>query len=179
MNEPKTTYVATCRPFVVSENLQRRRELARQAKKRRDPGAFVIVRSLVNDVRSAILDFAPGPDDELAAWFGTADRLACAHPSKALELLAGEADDRLAFVTAVGPRSYWPAAEAEAYTGALAAFTTDRGTVEELASAAKSLVRTARQREAAWSREEWEFRILAAIMAWIYWDDEPGATPSR
>lgn len=130
--------------------------------------------NLVTDVRTAIADFAPPAHLQLAAWFGTADRLACLHPSGALELLGGETDSDIAFISAVGPRSYWPALEAQAYTDALTAYKRDGGSPDHLLRAAKALVTPARQREAAWSPEEWEYRILAAITAWIYWDDEPG-----
>jgi hypothetical protein len=174
MNESTATYVATCHPFVATENLPKRRELARQAKNRRDPDGFVVMRGLVADIRAAILEFAPTADTQLAAWFGTADRLAYVYPSGALELLGGENERRLAFITAVGPRSYWPSAEAAAYAKAVVAFKGDLGTVDALAHAAKDLVTAACHREAAWSPEEWEYRTMAAIAAWIYWDDEPG-----
>ncbi len=133
------------------------------------------VANLVKDIRAAIADFATPAHLELAAWLGAADRLAYVHPSGALELLGGEADGDIEFITAVGPRSYWPALEAQAYADALAAFKRDGVKPDDLMRATKALVTAARQREAAWSPEEWDYRIQAAIVAWIYWDDEPGA----
>lgn len=179
MNDSTATFVATCHPFVASQSIRRRRQLARQAKKRRDPGGFVIMTNLVKEVRAAIADFTPAAHLQLAAWLGTADRLACIHPSGALELLGGETDRNMEFITAVGPRSYWPATEARAYAEAVTAFKRDGGTPDDLARAAKALVTAARQREDAWGPEEWEYRILAAITAWIYWDDERGAAAAQ
>ncbi len=180
MNDSRATYVATCYPFIASESLLRRRRLARQAKKRRDPESAVIMQTLVEDVRAAVVAFAPPSHLQLAAWFGTADRLAYRHPSGLSELFSGDIPKAgvpggIEFVTVVGPRSDWPQAEAHAYSEALDAFRSDRGVVEVLARAAKTLVTAARRREAAWSPDERQYRILVAITAWIYWDDEPGA----
>lgn len=181
MTDSRATYVATCQPFIATDTLLRRRRLARQAKARRDPGTRVLTESLVRDIQSAILDFKPPSDLQLAAWFGTADRLAYVHPSGMLELLGGETQPKagdagcIDFVTVVGPRSYWPEAEARAYRSAVEAFTQGGRPIEDLAQAAKALVSAARRGEATWSPEEWLFRIMAAIAAWIFWDDEPGA----
>jgi hypothetical protein len=181
MNDPKATFVATCHPFHATASILKRRSLAREAKRRRDPGSRVIFENLVTDIQSAILGFEPAGDFHLAAWFGAADRLAYAHPSGALELLTGGdgscSDDvgGIAFITVVGPRSYWPEAEARAYRQALTELSLDGESVEDVTHAAKALVTAARRREASWSRDEWQFRIMAAITGWIYWDDEPGA----
>ena len=140
----------------------------------------MITDNLVRDIQSAILGFEPPPALHPAAWFGTADRLAYTHPSGMLELLGGVSRPNagevggIHFVTAVGPRSYWPEKEAKAYRTALEALT-QHGPVDDVAHAAKALVAVARRREATWSHDEWHFRIKAAITAWIFWDDEPGA----
>jgi hypothetical protein len=141
---------------------------------------MVIAENLVKDIQLAILDFKPPADLHVAAWFGTADRLAYVHPSGMLELLGGESrpnsgeGGRIDFVTAVGPRSYWPEEEARVYRTALAALS-QGSPVEDVAHAAKALVAAARRREGMWRPDEWQFRIAAAITGWIYWDDEPGA----
>lgn len=184
MNDPKATYVATCYPFIATQSMLRRRRLARQAKERRDPGASVITMNLVEDVGAAVGSFATPADLQFAAWFGAADRLAYAHPSSVIELLRGESPKTgtpggIHFVTAVGPRSYWPREEAEAYREALDAFRLDTTTIADLASAAKALVTESRRRDSAWSQDEFQYRIVAAITAWIYWDDEPGAATTR
>ena len=90
MNDSKATYVATCHPFIASASLLKRRRLARQTKGRRDPGSFVVLENLVKDISAAIVAFVPPPDLQLAAWFGTADRLAYAYPSGVLALLGSE-----------------------------------------------------------------------------------------
>jgi hypothetical protein len=183
MNNSKATFVATCHPFIATETLLKRRALARPAKKRRDPGEAVLMASLVTDVLAAIASFEAPADLQLEAWFGTADRLAYVHPSAVLDML-GAASSHTAqdgspmeFITAVGPRSYWPEVKASAYGSALAAFR-EGGEVEGLAQAAKALVSEARRREAAWGPDEWQFRMTAAIVGWVYWDDEPGARES-
>ena len=178
MTDSRATFVATCHPFIATDALLRRRRLARQAKERRDPGTRVITENLVRDIQSAILDFEPPAALHLAAWFGTADRLAYVHPSGVLELLGGEMRAEagcIDFVTAVGPRSYWPEPEARAYRTSAETWTQGGLPTEDLAQAARTLVSAARRAEASWSREEWQFRIMAAIAAWIFWDDEPGA----
>ena len=180
MNDSKATYVATCHPFIATESILRQRRLARQAKERRDPGSRVILENLVMEIRAAIASFVTPPELQLEAWLGTADRLAYVHPSGVLELLGGETlrheiQEGLTFVTAVGPRSYWPQKEAESYRDAVKAFRPNRSSVEDVALAATALVGAARQRESTWSQDEWLFRILASVTAWIYWDDEPGA----
>lgn len=183
MNDSKATYVATCHPFIATETLLKRRALARQAKKRRDPGGAVLMASLVTDVLAAIASFEAPADLQLEAWFGTADRMAYVHPSAVLDMLGAApshtAQDRsrMEFITAVGPRAYWPEDKASAYRSALASFG-DGGGVEGLAQTAKALVSEARRREAAWGQDEWLFRMTAAIAGWIYWDDEPGARES-
>jgi hypothetical protein len=182
MSDSKATYVATCYAFVPTDSMLKRRRLARKAKERRDPGVHVMAANLAKDVMTALLAFEGTGDLHLEAWFGTADRLAYAHPSGVVDQLmpATQPTDRvgaIAFITAVGPRSYWPEAEATAYRAALDAFALG-GTIEDLALAAKSLVGAARRRESAWSLEEWQFRIAAGITAWVYWDDEPGARRS-
>ena len=180
MNNSSATYVATCYAFVPTENMLKRRRLARQAKKRRDPGVHVFMANLVQDVLSALLAFDGAAELQLDAWFGTADRLAYVHPSGVIDLLVPPAPTvkrdtaPIDFITAVGPRSYWPETEANAYRTALEAFA-HGGTIEDVALAAKSLVAAARRRETTWSIDEWHFRIAAGITAWIYWDDEPGA----
>jgi hypothetical protein len=180
MNDPQATYVATCYAFVPTEIMLKRRRLARQAKARKDPGGHVLVANLLRDVMSALLAFDETADARLDCWFGTADRLAYVHPSGVTDLViaarpAVDDDGRaLDFITAVGPRSYWPETEANAYKASLESLARG-GTIEELVKAAKVLVAAARRREASWSREEWQFRIAAAITAWIFWDDEPGA----
>ena len=140
----------------------------------------MVLENLVKDISEAIVAFVPPADLQLAAWFGTADRLAYVHPSGVLDLLGAESAKNetcgaIQFVTAVGPRSYWPQEEAKSYRDAVEAFRLDSGDVDDLAHAAKALVVAARHRELAWSRDEWQYRMMAAIAAWIYWDDEPGA----
>jgi hypothetical protein len=185
MNDPQATYVATVHPFTATEGMLRQRQRARKAKARRDPGGFVILEALTEEIRSIILDPRPSSFDPAAAWFGSADRLAHVHPSGLVELLT-DADgprtsrepgktSRLAFVSVVGPRSYWPESEALAYRAALKAFTRDDGGVERVTCAAKALVGAGRDRECRWGPDEWHFRVLAAIAGWVYWDDEPGA----
>ncbi len=132
MNEPQATYVATVHPFVLTDRMLRRRRLARKAKARRDPGALVLFETLTEEIRSAIVDFEPASHDTLAAWFGSADRLAHLHPSGVLDRLSGsdtpaerpapEGAGQLGFLSVVGPRSYWPEREASAYGLVVEAF---------------------------------------------------------
>lgn len=141
----------------------------------------MITENLVMDIHTAIRAFEPTADLHLAAWFGTADRLAHFHPSGMLELLGDETRPNarevggIDFVTAVGPRSYWPEEEARAYRNAVVACTQGGRPTDDAAHAAKALVAAARRLEGAWSRQERLFRMTAAIMGWIFWDEEPGA----
>lgn len=185
MSSKHATFVATVHPFIATDRMVRQRRLARQAKARRDPGGFILTKNLVEEVRSAIAGFDPSSRTSVAAWVGCADRLAHVHPSGFFELLTDsdapdgrgrlETPGTLEFVTLVGPRSYWPEREATAYRAVLAALTCDEAGVERVAVAARELVQAARVREATWSRDEWFYRVSAAIVGWICWDEGPGA----
>lgn len=179
MKDTPATFVATCHPFLATPVMLEQRRLARAAKGRLEPEHFDALKTLVDAVWAAVLGFSPSPRASAAAWIGCADRLALAHPSPLLRLLRLEGVEdgggRLEFVTVVGPSSYRPGREAATYRSALASLSHDAAGVRRASAAARALVLAARDREFAWSDGEWEYRLLAAITAWVYWDDEPGA----
>jgi hypothetical protein len=182
MNGPQATYVATVYAFMPSVRMLGQRQLARRAKSRRDPGGIVHLTSLVEEIRSTILSPGPSTLEPIAAWFGSADRLAHVHPSGIVALLS-DPDERpslvkacrMQFISVLGPRSDWPEREALAYRAALRAFTCDAKGVQRLSGAAKALVEAGRDRESGWSPDEGHYRLLEGMAGWVYWDDEPGA----
>jgi hypothetical protein len=181
MNKTPATYVATCHAFIATPGILEKRALAPSLKRSRDPGDLRALEALVEEVCTAIAGSEPTGSVGLAASVGCADRLAITHPSALAELVgvAGAAcqpgGGRLEFVTLTGPRSYWPEREARSYRASLAALTLGDEGVDRAGRAARDLLKTARWREAGWRRDEWRYRLAAAVTGWIYWDDEPGA----
>ena len=182
--------VIACFPFMSTPTIEHLRSEARAARERRDPAGADVLRAVIENVHEAVLSFDPGHGfGSVAAWIGTADRLATVHPSGLLELVAESATDGerrddepasgLEFITVVGPRPGGLRKRAAAYATAARALLERDGDPIAPFTAARHLCVNAMEHFARLPKGEREWRLLVAIGGWTFFDDEPGAARRR